>query len=95
MSESDTDLIPRKKMSFNANSALMVLITLLGGLCTWSINRNIDAIDRRFDLMMPRTEIEARLEAVRSNNNRIDGELLDVRTRLSAMELDLARIKRP
>lgn len=96
MTQGDTDFV-KKKMSFNANSVLLALLSLVAGVAGVSINRNVDQVDqnqrRMWEVIMPRTEVESRLETIRAINNRIEAELLNLRDRVNAMDVKLSKIK--
>lgn len=81
----------RKNMNVNTglNLFLVALISTLGYLG----KGRLEAIEKKQDSMMPRSEIELRLQIMDKDNSRISADLLATRTEQSRQEIDLERLK--
>ena len=91
-------MLEAKQKHFNANSVGLILVGILVAISGWGINETVRDVkrnqDKMWDAIMPRTEIESRIEDTKTANNRIEAELVEVRTRLTSVEMSLIRLQK-
>lgn len=87
-----------KTKQINVNTLLLSLLGILTGISGWGINETVRDVKRNQEQMwkaiMPRAEVEARIEDTKMTNNRIEAELVEVRTRLTSVEMAVIRLQK-
>lgn len=91
---------------FNLNSGLLVVLTIVLGICGWSLTRNVDTV--RDDIkqirtdMVPRNEVTLQIQEIKAEIARTFADTVDTRVRVSQLEVrigqlevNLARAKQP
>lgn len=87
-----------KTKQINVNTLLLSLLGILTGISGWGINETVRDVkhnqEQMWKAIMPRSEVEARIEDTKMTNNRIEAELVEVRTRLTSVEMAVIRLQK-
>jgi hypothetical protein len=88
-----------KAKQVNFNSLLTTLVVLMVSVIGFFCKHELESIEVNQKalaaIIMPRQEITIELEMIKHDYLRLAAENLDVRTRVSKMEIDLARLQKP
>lgn len=84
-----------KPKQVNFNSILLGLVNLMiitiGFFAKHEMEKVEDNQNRLWQAIMPRHEIEVELQAIKAQQNRADAEMIDLRSKLTALEISVAK----
>jgi hypothetical protein len=86
-----------KAVNFNSILLLLVngLILVTGFFAKHELEKVEQSQQQLWQAIMPRHEIEIELASIKSQQNRCDLELVEVRSKLTTLEISVARLQKP
>jgi hypothetical protein len=88
-----------KPKPVNFNSILLFVVNLLIVITGFFAKHELEKVEQSQDKLwaaiMPRHEIEVELAGIKAQQNRCDLELVEIRGRMTTLEISLARLQKP
>ena len=92
-----SDIKPPKQL--NLNSLLLLLVNGLVLVTGWFAKHELEKVEQSqqqlWAAIVPRHEIELELSAIKSQQSRFDLELIELRGKLTVLEISVARTQKP
>jgi len=92
-----SDIKPPKQVNLNSLLLLLVnlMIIIIGFFARHSLEKLEVSQEKLWLAIVPRREIELELSGIKSQQTRFDLELIELRGKLTVIEISVARMQKP